>query len=199
VDIAKRFNDMGVDAFVLKYRLKFTDPNARRRAGASTQPSAAADASAAGPQAGQDIRAIGGQDGQQAVRILRQSAADYGYRPDRIGFIGFSAGGAVMIRAVRGNPDGRPNFAAGVYAADLKGDAPPAGAPPLFLAVAADDQSVGYQGSLDIFSAWRKANIPVELHIFQTGAHGFRKKGGGADNFMDRVEEWMKVNGYLNK
>jgi dienelactone hydrolase len=130
VDIAKRFNDMGVDAFVLKYRLKFTDPNARRRAGASTQPSAAADASAAGPQAGQDIRAIGGQDGQQAVRILRQSAADYGYRPDRIGFIGFSAGGAVMIRAVRGNPDGRPNFAAGVYAADLKGDAPPAGAFP---------------------------------------------------------------------
>jgi dipeptidyl aminopeptidase/acylaminoacyl peptidase len=69
----------------------------------------------------------------------------------------------------------------------------------MFLAVAADDQSVGFQHSLDLFSAWRKANVPVELHIFQTGAHGFRKKGGGADHFMDRVEEWMKVNGYLTK
>jgi dipeptidyl aminopeptidase/acylaminoacyl peptidase len=81
----------------------------------------------------------------------------------------------------------------------LGADAAPAGAPPLFIAVAADDQSFGYQGSLDMFSAWRKANIPVELHIFQTGRHGFRTKGGGADNFMDRVEEWMKLNGYWGK
>ena len=72
-------------------------------------------------------------------------------------------------------------------------------APRLFLAVAAADQSVGFQGSLVMFSAWRKANIPVELHIFQTGAHGFRQKGGGADHFMDRLEEWMKANGYLSR
>ena len=69
----------------------------------------------------------------------------------------------------------------------------------LFLAVAADDQSVGYQGSLDMFSAWRKANVPVELHIFQTGAHGFRTKGGGADHYLERLDEWMKVNGWLGK
>jgi acetyl esterase/lipase len=198
VDIAKRLNDMGVDAFVLKYRLKYVDPNARR-GGGTTQPSAAVAAPTANPQTGQDIAALAGDDCQQAVRILRQDAADYGIASGRIGFIGFSAGGRAGNLAVRGTPDGRPDFAALVYAGALSGDAPPAGALPVFLAVAADDQSVGFQGSLDMFSAWRKANVPVELHIFQTGAHGFRKKGGGADNFMDRVQEWMKVNGWLTK
>jgi dipeptidyl aminopeptidase/acylaminoacyl peptidase len=56
---------------------------------------------------------------------------------------------------------------------------------------------VGYQGSIDLFTAWRKAKIPVELHVFQTGQHGFTKRGGGADHFMDRLEEWLKLNGWL--
>ena len=212
VDIAKRFNEMGVDAFVLKYRLTYLNPAARGARGRSaTQPSAAAThASVAGrgtpaatpaanPQDGQNIRALAGADGQQAVKLLREHAAEYGFRPDRLGFVGFSAGGEVAIRAVRGAPESRPNFAAAIYAAGATGDAPPTGAPPLFIAVAADDQSVGFQGSVDLFGAWRKANIPVELHVFQTGAHGFRKKGGGADHFMDRLQEWMNVNGYLSK
>jgi len=204
VDIAKRFNAMGVDAFVLKYRLRYTDPNAPARGAA--QPAATAAPGGAGatppapdPQAGQDIRAMAGADGQQAIRLVRQDADAYGVKADRIGIIGFSAGGAVVVRSAKGEPDGRPNFAIAIYAAEANGDAPPTGAPPLFIAVAADDQSVGYQGSLDMFSAWRKAGIPVELHIFQTGRHGFRTRGGGADNFMDRVEEWMKLNGYLGK
>jgi dipeptidyl aminopeptidase/acylaminoacyl peptidase len=64
---------------------------------------------------------------------------------------------------------------------------------------AADDQTVGYQGSIDLFGAWRKAGLPAELHVFQTGQHGFGKKGGGADHYLDRVEEWMKLNGWLTK
>jgi len=82
---------------------------------------------------------------------------------------------------------------------DRRSATPPDGAPPLFIAVAADDQTVGYQGSIDLFTAWSKANVPVELHVFQTGRHGFGKKGGGADHFMDRVDEWMKLNGWLSK
>jgi dienelactone hydrolase len=209
VDIAKRLNDMGVDAFVLKYRLRYTDPNGPARV--PKQPSTAA-AGGAGdanrpaaalpttdPQAGQDVRAMAGADGQQAIRLIRRDAAAYGVRPDRIGIIGFSAGGSVVMRTVRGAPDGRPDFAAAIYAADANGDAPPAGAPPLFIAVAADDQSQGYLRSFELFDAWQKANIPAELHIFQTGRHGFRKRGGGADNFMDRLEEWLRLNGYLAK
>jgi acetyl esterase/lipase len=189
-DIAKYLNDLGIDAFVLKYRLTYTAP-----AGAG----AGATAAMPDPQAGQDVRALGGADGQQAVRVVRQRAAEFGIRPDRIGMIGYSAGGAVLLSAVCGPAEARPNFAAPIYAAGAGTALPPAGAPPLFIAVAADDQAVGYQGSLDLFSAWRKAEIPVELHVFQTGRHGFAKKGGGADHYMDRFAEWLKLNGWLTR
>jgi acetyl esterase/lipase len=186
VDIAQRLNAIGIDAFVLKYRLAYTDPNAQ-----SQQPA---------PRADHGVRDMAGADGRQGVRLVRAQAAEFGIRPDRIGMIGFSAGGAVTLAAVNGPADSRPNFAAPIYAASAGSAAPPPqGAPPLFIAVAADDQSVGYQGSVDLFLAWRKAEIPVELHVFQTGRHGFVKKGGGADHFMDRLEEWLKVNGWLTR
>jgi acetyl esterase/lipase len=192
VDVAKRLNQMGVDAFVLKYRTTYVDPEA---------PAAAAGRgpSTTGPQAGQNVREMAGQDGQQAVRLLRERAGEFGVRPNRVGIIGYSAGGGVVLSTVYGPADGRPDFAAPIYAAGASSTAPPEGAPPLFIALAADDQTVGYQGSLDLFGAWRKAGLPAELHVFQTGGHGFGKKGGGADHYLDRLEEWLKVNGWLTK
>ena len=192
VDVAKRLNQMGVDAFVLKYRTIYVDPNA---------PPAAAGRGPAttGPQAGQNLREMAGADGQQAVRLVRQHAAEFGVLPNRIGIIGYSAGGAVVLSTVYGPADGRPDFAAPIYAAGANSNPPPEGAPPLFIAVAADDQLVGYQGSMDLFGAWRKAGLPAELHVFQTGQHGFGKKGGGADHYLDRLEEWLKLNGWLTK
>ena len=192
VDVAKRLNQMGVDAFVLKYRTTYVAPNA---------PPAAAGRGPAttGPQAGQNVREMAGADGQQAVRLLRQHAAEFGVQANRIGMIGYSAGGAVLLSTVYGPAEGRPDFAAPVYAAGANSNPPPEGAPPLFIAVAADDQTVGYQGSIDLFLAWRKAGLPAELHVFQTGQHGFGKKGGGADHYLDRVEEWLKLNGWLTK
>src|SRR5690606_13339677 len=120
-------------------------------------------------------------------------AAEFGVSPDRIGIIGFSAGGAVVISTLTGPADGRPNFAAPIYPVVPDEIAAYPGAPPLFIAVAADDRAVGYQGSIDLFTAWQKAGVPAELHIFQMGAHGFLQKGGGADHFMDRFEEWLKL------
>ena len=189
VDVAKRLNQMGVDAFVLKYRTIYVDAPAAAGRGPATS----------GPQAGQNVREMAGADGQQAVRLLRQRAAEFGVRPNRIGIIGYSAGGAVVLSTVYGPSDGRPDFAVPIYAAGANSNPPPDGAPPLFIAVSADDQAVGYQGSIDLFGAWRKAGVPVELHVFQTGQHGFVKKGGGADRYLDRVEEWLKLNGWLTK
>jgi acetyl esterase/lipase len=214
VDIAKRLNEMGVDAFVLKYRLRYTDPNppAHNPNSPAVKPPSAATLNApgtanrpapplptTGPQAGQDVLAMEGADGQRAIELIRENAAAYGIRPDRVGIIGFSAGGRVVMRTIRGAAATRPNFAAAIYAAEASGEAPPAGAPPIFIAVAADDQSEGYMRSLEMFDAWRKADIPAELHVFQTGRHGFRTQGGGADHFMDRLEEWLRLNGYLTK
>ena len=192
VDVARRLNQMGVDAFVLKYRTTYVDPDA---------PPAAAGRGPAttGPQAGQNVRQMAGADGQQAVRLVRQRAAEFGVLPNRIGIIGYSAGGAVVLSTVYGPADGRPDFAAPIYAAGASSNPPPDGAPPLFIAVAADDTTVGFQGSIDLFGAWRKAGLPAELHVFQTGGHGFGKKGGGADHYLDRVEEWLKLNGWLTR
>jgi acetyl esterase/lipase len=191
VDVAKRLNQMGVEAFVLKYRTIYLAPDAPPPAGRGP--------ATTGPQAGQNVRELAGADGQQAVRLLRQHAAEYGVLPNRVGMIGYSAGGAVVLSTVYGPADGRPNFAAPIYAAGASSNPPPEGAPPLFIAVAADDVTVGFQGSIDLFGAWRKAGLPAELHVFQTGGHGFGKKGGGADHYLDRVEEWLKLNGWLTK
>ncbi len=190
VDVAQRLTQMGVDAFVLKYRTTYVGPDAVP---------AGRGAAATGPQAGQNVRALAGEDGQQAVRLLRQRAAEFGVLPNRIGIIGYSAGGGVVLSTVYGPAGGRPDFAAPIYAAGANSNPPPPGAPPLFIAVAADDTTVGYQGSIDLFGAWRKAGLPAELHVFQTGQHGFGKKGGGADHYLDRFEEWLKLNGWLSK
>jgi len=187
VDVAQRFNRMGIDAFVLKYRTIYLDADGK------------AAAAGAGPQAGQNVRAMAESDGQQAVRVVRQHAAEFGVAANRIGIIGYSAGGAVTLATVYGPADSRPDFAIPIYAAGAGPNPPPSGAPPLFIAVAADDQAVGCQGSIDLFMAWKKAGVPAELHVFQTGAHGFGKKGGGADHYLDRVEEWLKLNGWLTR
>ena len=175
-DIAKKLNAIGVDAFVLKYRLSHEGPNAPSR---------------------EDVIKLAAEDGRQAVRLVRERAAELGYRPDRVGMIGFSAGGMVTSDTVFGPAETRPNFAAIIYGARAVKEFPDP-APPLFLAVAADDYgSVGR--TVDLFTAYRKAKGPAELHVFQMGAHGFVNKGGGADHFMDRLEEWLRANKLLTK
>ena len=175
-DIAKRLNAMGVDAFVLKYRLIHNAPGAPAR---------------------EDVVKMAGEDGRQAVRLVREKAGEFGYRPDRVGMIGFSAGGMVTSEALFGPKETRPDFVALIYGIrEIKEIPDPA--PPLFLAVAADDAGFVAQ-TVDLFTAYRKAKGQAELHVFQTGAHGFVNKGGGADHFMDRLEEWLRVNKLLTR
>ena len=175
-DIAKRLNAMGIEAFVLKYRLTHNGPGAPAR---------------------ENVIKMAADDGRQAVRLVREKAGELGFRPDRVGMIGFSAGGMVTSDTLFGPAETRPNFVAIIYGAREVTEIPDP-PPPLFLAVAADDSgSVGR--TVDLFSAYRKAKGPAELHVFQMGAHGFVNKGGGADHFMDRLEEWLRANKLLSK
>jgi acetyl esterase/lipase len=198
VDIARRLNELGVHAFVLKYRLIHIDPENPGKRPENYH----AGMGFLGKQAGQDVRQMASADGQQAVRLLRSMAVELNISRDRIGFMGFSAGGRVTVATLMGPADARPDFAAPIYApAGEKYGLPirvPENAPPLFLATAADDQVVPWQCSVDLFAAWRKSGFPAEIHIFQTGRHGFVDKGGGADHFMDRLKEWLQVNGLLD-
>jgi acetyl esterase/lipase len=176
VDIARRLNAMGVDAFVLKYRLVHDGP---------------------GAPAAPDVIKMAGDDGRRALLLVRERASELGYKPHRVGMIGFSAGGMVTAEALFGPPETRPDFAAIIYGAREIKEAP-SPAPPLFLAVAADD-AMAVGRTIDLFTAYRKAKGLAELHVFQSGAHGFVNKGGGADHFMDRLEEWLKVNQFLSR
>ncbi len=198
IDIARRLNAMGVDAFVLKYRLLYSGPGVPTGARPSGErPRRFTVTGAYKAQAGQDLIAMSAEDGRQAVRLVRQRAAEFGYRPDRVGMIGFSAGGIVTTEALFGPPETRPDFAAIIYGVGEIKDVP-SPAPPLFLAVAADD-TMAVGRTIELFTAYRQGKGPAELHVFQMGAHGFINKGGGADHFMDRLEEWLGANGLRSK
>jgi acetyl esterase/lipase len=198
-DVARRLNAMGVDAFVLKYRLVYSGPGAPKaeRRTSPERPKRFVLTGAYKAQAGQDMIALAAADGRQAVRVLRERAAEFGIRSDRIGMIGYSAGGVVTSETLFGPVETRPNFAAIIYGVgEIKEMPQPA--PPLFLAVAADD-ALAVGRSIELFTFYRKEKGQAELHVFQMGAHGFVNKGGGADHYLDRLEEWLKTNKLLTK
>jgi len=156
------------------------------------------------------------QDTQRAMGILRHRAAEFGILPDRIGILGFSAGGHLTIMtALHANErtydqdpaldvaDATPNFAVPVYPAYLveKGGNEfqllpeikvTDKAPPMCLIHAHDDpHSAG--GSALIYLEYKKNKLPCELHIYGSGGHGFGMKQNGhpANSWAMRVGEWM--------
>jgi len=195
-DIVRQLKAMGISAFILKYRLIHVavQPNSplyvpEKRANGVIL---------TGAQKGQNYFDLERDDGRAAMCWLRAHAGEFGCDPHRIGFLGSSAGGAVALGAVFGPPETRPDFAA-LIAGPYQLDHPVApDAPPLFLAASSDD-AWGAEGSLVLFRSWRAAKRPAEIHIFQTGGHGFLKKGGGGDHVIDRVGEWMHANGWMTK
>jgi acetyl esterase/lipase len=138
-------------------------------------------------------------DGCQAIRLVRTRGAEWGIAPDRIGMLGFSAGGMLTLNvALQFDPSSRPDFVASIYSAPPP-DAPlPADAPPLFLLCAADDDMAS-EVSTRFYSAWRAASHPVELHIYSKGGHGFgmTKQGLPSDRWIDRFDEWLQAQGFL--
>lgn len=138
-------------------------------------------------------------DGQQAVRLVRQRAAEWGIKPDRIGFMGFSAGGMLTASvALNYTPDCRPDFAAPIYAAVFNEVTAPPDAPPLFL-LCANDDDMATNASLILYKAWNAVKRPVELHIYAGGGHGFGmfKKGLPSDTWIERFADWMQSLGLL--
>jgi len=187
-DVALWLNAHGVAAFVLKYRLARTgDAGEKDRATMQERYKSAI------PQAV--------ADGQQAIRVVRAHASEWGIAPDRIGIMGFSAGGWVTAAvALQHDSQSRPNFAAPIYAAVPPDVTVPADAPPLFLAHADDDTTVStVDNSIRLYTAWKKARIPAELHIYLRGGHGFgmRKKELPTDGWIDRFADWLELEGML--
>jgi acetyl esterase/lipase len=191
-EVAHWLNARGVAAFMLKYRVYPTPDDD------DVFTAQVSDLRARRPQIDQ-VRPMAVADGLQALRVVRQQADSFGIRPDRLGILGFSAGGFVAAGAACAyDAESRPSFAAPIYA--LWDPRPlPADAPPLFLAAATDDAMVEVDHSLALYSAWKAARRPVELHLYARGGHGFgmNRQGLPSDTWIDRFWDWLQSEGFL--
>jgi acetyl esterase/lipase len=189
--VARWLADRGVAAFVLKYRTVAT-PRDEAGFGKSLQ------AIMSGPRRDDvplEPTAEAVEDGLAAVRLIRSRAAQWKVDPARVGFVGFSAG-AMTALGVGLAPDAaaRPNFIAPIYP-PMMARPVPAGAPPMFLAIALDDGLFAAGGkSLGLIDAWRQAKVPLEVHLYEKGSHGFGMRGvsAGSALWIDQFHAWLK-------
>lgn len=201
--VAEWLAKKGITAFVLKYRLNKTpeDPsefkeyeenwNSRLRSG----PGASINRPKSSLSSGS--RYLGGEDGIRAIEYIRNHAAEFNIDPNKVGIMGFSAGGAVTMYSVLNSTQGKqPNFAAPIYGGNLNGKEVPADAPPIFIAGAADDAIAA--GSPDLYKAWRNAGKSAELHIYSKGGHGFGliPRDMPVDSWIERFYDWLKISGF---
>jgi enterochelin esterase-like enzyme/acetyl esterase/lipase len=214
VEIAKWLNQLGITAVVLHYRL----PNDAIMENKSIAPL---------------------QDGQEAIRIVRRNAKEWGIDPHKIGIIGFSAGGH-LASAVSTHfnekvydpidtTSARPDFSVLIYAVismdstithagsreNLLGKHPASElvkhfsnelqvsreTPPAFLIHSIDDAAVPVQNSIDYALAMKKHNVPCELHIYQSGGHGYGlgRSKNTESTWPEACRKWLAARGDIGQ
>ena len=198
VDVAKYLAAKGVTAFVLKYRIAHTSGDATEEFAVLY-----GDKAKFSETIGKVIP-LSIADGVAAVSYIRKHAAELGVSPDRVGIIGFSAGGTVTMGvAYQYAPEGRPAFVAPIYAAAgrLKELPVPADAPPMFIAAATDDNLGLAPDSVALYEKWSAARKSVELHMYAKGGHGFgmHQNNIPTDHWIDRFADWLDLEGFLKK
>jgi acetyl esterase/lipase len=184
-------NGLGVTVFVLKYRLP-KEINS--------------------PYTPANVR----EDAYRAMRLVRSRASEFHIDPKRLGMLGFSAGGAVvmMVAFEPGDGDsqamdptdrlnGRPNFQRMVYPG---GEAPkkiPSDSPPAFLVCANDDEYGCDKVTMDLLQTFRAAKVPVEAHLLARGKHAFNMGNSSSlrsvRGWPQRMADWLEDSGYLQR
>ncbi|MFV3074803.1 alpha/beta hydrolase [Niveispirillum fermenti] len=197
-DVAQALADKGVAAFVLKYRLvqtprdmaAFEQSMREMFAGAArpTRPAPAEMAAGIAPQIA---------DANAAFALVRRRATEWRVDADRIGMIGFSAGAMLTMATMLAGPEAKPAFIANIYG-PLSPVAVPADAPPLFVALAADDPLFGDTG-FGLVEGWRAAGRPVEFHLYEQGGHGFGmySKETTSTGWFEAFTRWIGMRGFL--
>ncbi len=208
IDQANWLAERGYTAFLLKYRVMGTpvDPDAfleTRKVPPGWDPNlSAAKAPRSLAKLTRDnaetayAREIACEDGVRALNLIRERAADWGVKPDRIGMIGFSAG-AFLAVDVAMTPGANLAFVAPIYGGETGGRPVAADAPPLFTAIAQDDRML-FKVVEGLYADWSNADRPAELHIFAKGGHGFGmvRRGLPVDRWIDLLEDWLADQGF---
>ena len=195
--VCEYLNSIGVTGVLLKYRVP-----ARSKSNPGKEPL---------------------QDAQRAIGLVRHHSTEWGIKPDRIGIMGFSAGGHLCVmatlhpndRTYTTDPeldveDARPNFSIPVYPAYLVSNEDTFKlkpeitvtdkSPPMCLIHANDDKGVtSPSSSALLYLEYKKLNLPAEIHINAKGGHGFgmRKTGLPTAEWLVRAGEWMKTMGWV--
>ena len=182
--LAEWFRDQGIAAFVLKYRL------AREKGSTYT------------------IQDHAMADMRRALRTVRHRAAEWGIRPDRIGVLGFSAGGELAaFAAMKSDPgqpgaadpveraSSRPDFQALIYPGTSRLFSAEKGMPPVFIACGYGDRQDIAEGMATLYLKYKAAGVKAELHIYSEAGHGFGYRPGtttAAGRWPQRLVEWLQ-------
>ena len=193
-DVARALAARGVAAFVLKYRLNQTPADletfARPAPAGATPPRRDPAAMMAGlaPQIA---------DARAAFALVRKRAGEWHVDPARIGMVGFSAGAMLTMATTLAGQDAKPAFIGNIYG-PLAAMPAPADAPPMFVALAADDPLFGNAG-YGLIDSWRTAKRPVEFHLYEQGGHGFGMypKTTTSTGWFDEFARWMAMHGWI--
>ncbi len=197
-EVAKWLVKKRVTCFVLKYRLiksNTTDPVAEMNAIWGTEKF---------NQQNMELIPLAIQDGRNAIAYVREHADEMKLDPNRIGIMGFSAGGTVTAGTAYGYTEAnKPNFIAPVYAyfpKALQGKLD-AKAPPAFILAATDDNLDLASHSVDLYSQWLANKQPAEMHLYAKGGHGFGMASLKlpTDQWTERFTDWLQLNNWLSK
>ncbi len=211
-DVAQWFNEQGIAAFVLKYRLPNDEAMEQK-----------------------EVAPI--MDLQQAIRMVRQRADEFGINPGQVGVMGFSAGGHLAstgathyldnIGGIDDTTNLRPDFSVLIYPViTFQSDFYHQGSkeslvgpdasqetverfsnhlrvtddtPPTFLIHATDDLVVPVENSINYYMALREHGVPVEMHIYESGGHGFGLAEGQAhlSIWLEEFRLWLASRGLV--
>lgn len=187
--LAEWFAEHGIAAFVLRYRL------AREQGSGYTV----------------DDHAMA--DTRRAIRTVASHATQWKIDPERIGILGFSAGGELAALAAMeyddGNPDAtdaidrascRPGFQVLIYPGSSNRFSVSKGMPPAFIALGAKDRPDISLGMAKLYLQYQEAGVPCELHIYSSAGHGFGYRPNSTSAAGDwplRLREWLADSGLL--
>ena len=186
VKLAKKLALNGITAIVLKYRTYPRKGSVIDWAGTLwDNPQVAIDSA-------KIILPYSTKDALKAIEVMREKAAKYNINPNKIGLMGFSAGGAVTMEAAYTSIlKNQPNFIAPIYPwMDIvKGQKVPSNKPPAFITCANNDEYREIPtSSVQIYQDWIQAEAKVELHMFSEGGHGF-----GMNKINSPVDSWSQL------